>query len=455
MIMSKFIMAALKSCTAALVGFCVVALSPSSALAQATTNNAARVNSTIRPCFGMLLDAQLKTCGGRSYKSRSAHYRHGAGAASAVVDCDRARSGYVEEAARRVRAGGVLRLKAKNRSCVGTLDITKPITIIGDGTTAAIPALVAPDGQPCLRISPSARKVVIKDIYMASPRAQMAPCLDAANTELTLQNAHIRYEGDNAAVVLSGGRLNLIDETHIVAKTRSAAVAANDAVLFAEDVQIASTASGLYASLNGDSTLQGVTFQQLADWHGFERGEGATGVEIHLQNRGAIMTIDSIKVTHFSNGMVLDGAGEMLISNSLISGSNDAITSSLDRVRLIENTIMADEIGVNVVDGTAFLGRNNIAKVKTAGILASSHGEVRAVDNAIDPGDAGCPTLKWGNIDPAARTCTPWYQGSVFDAPADAKDQSMFADFWPRRAYVPSTAGTAPATATGTQDPVK
>ena len=26
-------------------------------------NNAARVNATIRPCFGMLLDAQLRACG--------------------------------------------------------------------------------------------------------------------------------------------------------------------------------------------------------------------------------------------------------------------------------------------------------------------------------------------------------------------------------------------------------
>ena len=94
--------------------------------------------------------------------------------------------------------------------------------------------------------------------------------------------------------------------------------------------------------------------------------------------------------------------------------------SNRNRIRIIENTILAKEIGIDVESGTAFVGTNRIAKVRTAGILASAQGQIRAVDNDVDPAGDGCPTLKWGNIEPAARVCTPWYKGSEFDVPGDA-----------------------------------
>ena len=404
-----------------------------------TGNNAARVSGYIKPCFGMLLDAQLRTCGyERHYRARGYEYGYyGRGSADAVVDCDRAHGGYVEEVARRIRPGGILYLKAHTRSCIASLDITHSITIIGEGYGPnQIPVLVAPDGQPCIRVSPSADHVILKNVYFSSPRGQEAACVEGADSEITIQNSEIRYQGNGAAVHLAGGRLNITENSHLIAKTRSVALAVTNATLFAENSEIATTSGGIYATLDGDSAIQGVSIQQLADWHGFERGEGATGVEVTLDSGGSILSMNDLKVLYFSQGITLDGAGEALLSHSMIARSDHGITSSLKRTRIIENTIIANEIGVDVEDGTAYIGRNQIANMRTAGILASSDGEIRAVDNEVDPNGAACPTLQWGKIEPAQRVCTPWYKGSEFDVPGDANDQFMFDDFWPRMTEV-------------------
>ncbi|WP_040409870.1 hypothetical protein [Asticcacaulis sp. AC402] len=408
-------------------------------------SSAASVSGYMKPCFGMLLDAQLRTCGPRHYKGGSRYGYHGRGQADATVDCDRANPRYVEEVVGRIRSGGVLYLKAKNRSCVATLDIKKSITIVGQGYgPQQIPVLVAPAGESAIRISPSADHVILKDMFISAPRSQGMAGVEASNTELTLQNTLVRYQGDNAAVHLSGGRLNMTENTHLIAKTRSVALAVNNASLFAENSQIATTSGGIYGVLNGDSQMQGVSVQQLADWHGFERGEGATGIEIKLDSGGSILSMNDMKVLYFSKGVSIEGAGEALLSHTLIARSDQGIVLGLNRARIIENTIIANEIGIDIQDGTAFVGRNQIANIRTAGILASSTGEVRAVDNQIDPNGEGCPSLKWGSIEPSQRVCTPWYRGSEFDVPGDADDQFMFDEFWPRMTVATIDGAAAP-----------
>lgn len=432
----------------------LTSLSPQSAQADTYTgNNAARVNGYIKPCFGMLLDAQLRTCGVQRHFRESGYlYGYYGHRADATVDCDRAPRGYVEDVVKRIRPGGVLFLKARNRSCIASLDITRSLTIVGQGYGAQqIPVLVAPDGESCIRVAPSAEHVIIKDAYISSPRGEQSACIEAANTELTLQNSEIRYQGDQAAVHLSGGRLNITDSSHIIAKTRSVALAINNGVLFAENSEIATTASGIYAVLAGDSQIQGVSIQQLADWRGFQRGEGANGMEIKLDSAGSILSMSDVKVLYFSQGIDMSGAGEALLSHSLVDHADHGITASLNRLRVIENTILAKEIGIDVEDGTAFIGNNRIAHVRTAGILASSDGEIRAVDNDVDPDGNGCPTLKWGNIEPTQRVCTPWYKGSEFDVPGDAHDQYMFDQYWPRM----NIASVAPVGTTPTPAPVR
>lgn len=415
---------------AALVAGVGLLLSAGAASAHDTSYNAARTEALTRPCFGALLDHQLKTCGGKRYKTRGHHYGYYGTRSHATINCDTASRAFVEDTVRRMRSGGVLRLVAKNRSCVGSLQITRSLTIIGD-SPSRLPVLVAPDRESCLRINPSADKVILKNVLLSSARGGQSACIYASNSELTLQNSSVRYEGESAAVHVAGGRFNLIN-SYIVARTRSVALALNGSQLFAEQSGITSTADGIYATLNGDSQIQGVTVQQLADWKGFERGEDAVGLEIRLDSADSILSIDDLKVEHFAEGVVLSGAGEALLANSLIDFSKHGIRSKLNRVRIIDNRILSDEIAINVDGGTGFIGKNYIAKVRTAGILASARGEIRAVDNAIDPAPEGCPNLKWGDLDPAQRVCTPWYRGSEFDIPANAVSQYMFSDYWPR-----------------------
>ena len=435
---------ALALATAAFVLSGLIAGVQSAAADAYSGNNAARVSAYIKPCFGMLLDVQLRTCGYRHYRSTGYLYGYyGRGPADAYVDCDRAHRGYVEDVVRRLRPGGVLHLKAHNQSCIASLDVQNSITIVGEGYGSdTIPALVAPDGENCIRIGGRAEHVILKDIYLSSPRGEGSACVESTNAEVTIQNSEIRYQGENAAVHLSGGRLNLTENSHLIAKTRSDALAVNNAQLFVENSEIASTSGGIYAVLDGDSQIQGTTIQQLADWRGFERGDGAVGLDINLDSGESILSMNDLKVLYFSQGLSLQGGGEALLSHSLVSRSDHAITASLNRVRLIENTIIANEIGIDVERGTAYIGRNQIANVRTAGILAESEGEIRAVDNEVDPNGGGCPTLKWGRIEPAQRVCTPWYKGSEFDVPGDAQDQYLFDQFWPHMTGDVAASGT-------------
>jgi len=398
--------------------------------------NDARVSASIRPCFGMLLGPEMHTCGYHHEGSRYGYYAS-AGHYDATIDCDRAHPGYVEQVAAGIRDGGVLYLKARNRSCVASLVINRSITIVGEGYGGdRIPVLVAPDGEPCITIKPSAQRVILKDLYISSPRGEDSDCIVSTNAEVTLQGSEIRYQGNLAALHANGGRVNIIEGTHIIAKTRAYAVTVSKVSLLAEDSEIASTVSGIRADLNGDSDIHGVTLQQLADWHGFDRGQGGAGLDIKIIDSDAVINMNDLTIAFFPDGVLLDGGGEGLLSHSLIRGADHGVTSWLDRTRIIENTILADEIGIEVKSGTTFIGRNEIAGVRTAGLYAAAgKGDIRAVDNKVDPAGHGCEALQWGAIDPGERKCTPWYRGSEFDVPGDTADQFMFDHFWPSTYY--------------------
>ena len=425
---------------AALLALPLMALtSPASADPfQARGFNDARVSASIRPCFGMLLGPEMHTCGYRHEGPRYGYYGSNIGGRfDATVDCDRAHPGYVEEVAARIRDGGVLYLKAHERSCVVSLTINRSITIVGEGYGPnQMPVIVAPDGESCITIKPSAQRVILKNLYISSPRGEESDCIDSTNSEVTIQGTEIRYQGNQAAVHANGGRLNLIEGSHIIAKTRTYAIKASKVTLLAEDSEIASTVSGIKADLNGDSDIHGVTLQQLADWHGFDRGQNGTGIDIKLIDSDSIISLSDLTIAFFPDGVVLDGGGEGLLSHSLIRGADHGVTSWLDRARIIENTIIADEIGVEAKQGTTYIGRNEIAGVRTAGLYAAAgKGSIRAVDNKVDPSGRGCEALQWGVIDPSERHCTPWYKGSEFDVPGDAADQYMFDHFWPTTYY--------------------
>ncbi|MFT3996295.1 MAG: hypothetical protein QM667_02725 [Asticcacaulis sp.] len=415
---------------AALV-FSLIGLSAVPAVAQPSSYsngyNAARVEALTRPCFGVLLDYQLRTCAKqRRYYLPPYHV----GRSTLTINCDTARQAYVEDMIRRMRSGGTVTMVARKRSCVASLSLSKSLNIIGDNGGTRLPVLVAPDGEACLRINPGADRVVLKNMLIESRRGGGSACIYSSGSELRLISSTVRYEGDAAALDVSGGRLDM-RSSFVIAKTRTVAVDVKLARVYADQVGITSTSSGIQAVLNGDSQLQGLSVQQLADWRGFERGKGAVGMDIRLDSGDSILSMDDLRVEFFADAINISGGGEALLSRSLIDFADHGITSKLHRLRLIDNKIMASEIAVNVDDGEAFLGRNHIAKVRTAGILASPQGLIRAVDNLIDASKEDCQRLQWGSVEPALRSCTPWYKGSEFDIPADATRQAMYADYWP------------------------
>lgn len=421
------------------------------ALSDYTPNYSAQQDSLLRPCFGALLSPQMRSC--HAFNPRGHLYGHGPLRSSALIDCDRESPSLIEAKIAHVRTGGAVRFKG--RRCHVSLDLKRSIVLIGTGSGPEATQIVARDGESCVRVDPSADKVFIENMVLISNRGGQAACVYSSNAELTLKNVTVRYEGDSAAVHIYDGRLNLIN-SNLVARTRYAALSASNVQIFAESSVIASTSDGVIATLDGDSSLQGITVLQLGDWRGFERGQNAHGMDLKLNSTDSILTLDDMHISDFADALTISGGGEALLSRTAIDGASHGISSSLNRIRIINNVIKADEIGIHVSAGTAFVGYNRVALVRTAGLLASDSGEVRAVDNRIDVDPEGCTKLKWGALDPAQRTCTPWYKGSEFDIPADS-DQAHFQNYWPNNlaALSPERAPSAPASAPDkVQDPV-
>ena len=435
-----------------------LSISATDASAKAAQNDyrpayASSTDQLIQPCFGALINAKI--CGGKTFRARGHHYGYGRLKSSASINCDRASPSQIEAAISRVRGGGAIKLSGKR--CRISANLSRSVVLTGTGSGAEATAIVARDGESCVRINPSAQKVFIQNLVLISSRGGQASCIHSANAELTLKNVSVRYEGDGAAVSVSGGRLNLIN-SNIVARTRAVALAVSEIVMFAESSVIASTSSGMIGSLNGDSSLQGMTFLNLGDWRGFERGEGARALEIKLSSTESILNMDDMRISDFADAIHLSGGGEALLSRTHIEGATHGIVTELKRARLINNIVEANEIGISVFGGTAFVGYNKVAMVRTAGLLVEDNGQVRAVDNKIEADRDGCETLKWGSLDPAQRTCTPWFKGSEFDTPADS-DLPMFQGFWPNNMKLvasletPSAPNPAPLS-TAKQDPV-
>ncbi|WAC49586.1 hypothetical protein OVA03_06695 [Asticcacaulis sp. SL142] len=442
--------------------------------------NAAKVEALTRPCFGVLLDPRLRSCGGygHGYYPYRSKYGYYGSPRTITVNCDTYRAdpnrpdAWIERQIEKLPSYSKVRFISKTRSCVMSLRLEKSIILEGVSTNDRIPAIVARHGSPCIRIEPSADLVVLRNISLSSQRGDNTSCISSSGKELTLEQSQVRYDGDAPAVDIDAGRFNLVDST-LVARTLTAALSIRNAELFSQNSYIATTYHGLKANLVGDSRLEGITFIQLADWHGFERGQNARAIDITLSTYKSIISLNRLQVLNFAQGLHIEGVGEGLISNSLFENTEHAIVSDLDRVRILNNFVMAREIGIDVTRGEAFIGGNKIALVRTAGMLAKDGAKIRAVDNMIDADPEGCRHLKWGDLDPSVRTCTPWYKGSEFEVPggpvyvsgpegpedvAESRRSAilqLFDDFWPKvpaslaeNGYTPSNYVADPIRAT-------
>jgi hypothetical protein len=429
----------------------LASLSAQTALADPYTgNNAARMSAYIKPCFGALIGAEGSMCGysryagnGYGYGDDRFHSRFRGGVV-AYFDCSQG-NGALDRLLSRLPAGSTLYLRGQRgyRStnglegadlpdayasysiCEVSLRLTKSIIIQPDmgGNYNEHPLVIkAPQGEPCVRVESTADQVIVRNVTLISTRGTDSSCIESLGGDVTLDNSNLRYDGDEAAVTVNAGRFNLTD-TNLIARTQASALDVNHASLYASNSRIASTYNGIRGDLVGDSRLIGVTVIQLGDWQGFERGENARAVDVNLTTKASIITVDQMKTLFYGNGLYLSGVGEGLISNSLFY-SDHAVNSELQRVRILNNYIFADEIGIDIEDGTAYVGDNHIRLVRTAGILKSPGAQLRSVNNHI--ATEKCEELSWGDVPPQDRSCTPWHQKAEFGIPGGGVDWSIY-----------------------------
>jgi hypothetical protein len=414
-----------------------------------TGNNAARVSAYIKPCFGALIGAQYSMCGYSQYSRGSGYgddrfHSRFRGGATAYFNCADGANAF-DRLLSRLPAGSTIYLRGQRSYsatnglqgadlpdayaaysiCEISLRLTKSVIIQPDmsGNYEQHPLLVkAMQGEPCVHVAAGADQVIIRNLTLISMRANGTSCIESQGRDLTLENSNLRYDGDESAVKISAGRFSMAD-TNLIARTHGSALDVNHASLYISNSRIASTYNGIRADLIDDSRLIGVTVIQLGDWQGFDRGEDARAVDVNMTSNSSIITIDQMKTLFYGNGLYLDGVGEGLVSNSLFY-SDHAINSKLDKVRILNNYIFADEIGIDIEDGTAYVGNNHIRLVRTAGILKSTSAQLRSVNNHV--ATEKCDILRWGDVPPQERSCTPWHQKAEFGIPGGGVDWSIY-----------------------------
>jgi len=348
---------------------------------DAGAQTAARAESQTRPNFGLLLDPPASSRRYRqprrwAYRDHRPDWRpdrdHGrfpGGEQEVVVDCGgNPGSGAVEDAVRRVRPGGILTLRDRGGACVGWLNIDKPMTVQGEGgfdprtgvrVTPAI--LQAPDGFPCITVARSVR-VEIQDIVLASPNGGEAACVVGDQSDILIRRTDFRHAGDEPAIYLHGGLLDIRD-TVIDARTPSAAVVVDAATVTAEKLSVAGAQSGLEIT-PGDgppSTLWGLTLTGGNTPANF--GPRAIGVVIRSRRDFGKVEIVNSRICGYVEGVAIEGASVSIKDSRICKADKGAVLYN-GELTLTGSRIRAGTFGVGAASGRAVIRDNVFAGVR-------------------------------------------------------------------------------------------
>jgi hypothetical protein len=408
----------------------------------------AKIDQQIRPCFGLLLEPNLSTgCRVkhyRKYKPRyGTGYGHGRGGRyRTFVDCDRAYPGEVSDVLDRLYEGDTLTLRSRGGgACVDSLNVTKSVTIVADGyaPTRGRPILVAPAGQPCIRIAAGVQYVVIEGLGIDALRAGSASCITGRATELALKNVVVRYDGDASALDLGESRLEASNVTFI-GRTRQAVVKATGAIM-ADNVEVAATAIGAAFEAGEDSRIRDFRVIRLGDWTGSSRSRNSAGFVLAGMNRSQLVQIEGLYVDGFSRGIYVGGGDETTLLRPVVRDSDWAVVLENADLRVLEGKLEATDVGVYAGSGTVYAADNAIAGVMRAGLFADNGAQVRARDNRVYARPGGCEALITGYFD-GKLTCQPWFEGpELFRTPRD-RSRPDFDGYWPMASL--TTAAAAP-----------
>ena len=395
------------------------------ATAQSATDTAARVNATIKPCFGALIN--MKSCS-RSHSGKQGK-KSSVTLSKVKIDCSKISSSDLASKLNRLRDGGELILDATHGSCRGPLIITKSLTITGLGNwglnASSRPHLSVGAGQPCVLISSTARRVRLKNLHLASDNSGGASCIDTSSPDTFISQTLVLYNGDAHAIMARNGNLTLNERSFVVSKSREPAIRFDRIQASFDNSIIATTSDAVKGTLDGDSAFSFISLLQLSDWYGFERGEGASGLHLEMIDPRSILRLTGLDLAYFAKGIDLEGPGEMLISSTRVIQSIHAVTSNVDRVRILDSTLYAQEVGIHVRGGEAYIGNNFIDGISTTAILTDKKATLKSKDNKIRASESVCARMDWGSIPPEERRCAPWYESAAFTSPEHRNDLSI------------------------------
>lgn len=373
---------------------------------EAEAQTAARVESQTRPNFGLLLDPPSSQSRPRTRRDWTPRYRppvvgHHPGPRPfpgseevVLVDCGgNPGSGAIETAVARLRPGGSLILRSTAGACVGVLQIDKPLTIIGDAgldprhwDQDALPTLQAPDGAPCVVVSPGVR-VTFRDVVFSSPRAGDASCIVGYNAEILLNRVAVRYAGDKPAIYAEGGLLDMRD-VEVDAETLAPGIVANGASVTADELWVSDSVSGIEITA-GDGPISRLNRVRLVGANQQSNfGPRPVGLSILASRQQDLVEVTNSKICGYPDAVVLEGA-KFRIDHSRICGTLQGVTV-MGGEALIENSrIVADQLGVEVSGGAATL-RGNVFGGRGYPVNTRRNGVVDSDNNYIWSGGQQC-----------------------------------------------------------------
>lgn len=357
---------------------------------------AAKVEAQTRPNFGVLLDPPTRT-------RPRAHRRYDYGRYRGpdlyplprpplqeevvLVDCGgNPGSGAVEAAVQRVRPGGTLMIRARGGACVGWLNIDKPMIIIGDSgfdprrwdsTTQA--TLQAPDGLPCLTVAQGVR-IEVRDMVFGSPRAGDAACVVGYGAEIVMSRVGLRHVGDEAAIYVDGGLLDLRDAL-IDARTVSPAIVADGTATTLYETVISGAQSGIELIPGGGSpsTLSAVTLLGSEQPNNF--GPRAIGVIVRSSRDYGQVAITDAKICGYVEGVAVEGASVSVSHSRVCKGDKGAVLYN-GELRLTDSRINVRQIGLAAASGRAVVTDNVFGGVRDV-IYAEDRAVVQASGNRV------------------------------------------------------------------------
>jgi len=381
-----------------------VATTAMSLAPQANAQEAARVESETRPNFGVLLDPpaprRSRATTHRRWTSRD--HRPGyypgpgphdgrpypaGGEQVVLVDCGgNPGSGAIEDAVRRVSPGGTLILRARGGPCVGWLNINKPLTIIGEGgfdprdwNRQPTASLQAPDGLPCMTVAQGVR-VEVRDVVFSSQRAGDAACVIGYGAEVLMNRVGFRHVGDEAAIYMDGGLLdirNAVLETQTVAP----AIVADGASLTAWEVVVTGAHVGMELIPGPGQTarVDSTTLKGIGAPNSF--GPRSIGMIIRSGRDYGRVEITNTAICGYVEGVAVEGAS-VDIQGSRVCRSDKGVVVYNGELTLTDTRIRAESVGVAVASGRAVITNNVFSGVREV-IYGEDRASIEASGNRV------------------------------------------------------------------------